>query len=69
MKDTIIKSNQSIESMKEASLNNIGMERSLNQSIRFLDQDLKTYLSMTNQMISDIDRIIGKSRLIIGIIE
>lgn len=69
MKDTIIKSNQSIESMKEASLNNIGMERSLNQSIRFLDQDLKTYLSMTNQMISDIDRIVGKSRLIIGIIE
>ena len=68
MKDTIIKSNQSIESMKEASLNNIGMERSLNQSIRFLDQDLKTYLSMTNQMISDIDRIVGKSRMIIGII-
>ena len=68
MKDTIIKSNQSIESMKEASLNNIGMERSLNQSIRFLDQDLKTYLSMTNQMISDIDRIVGKSRIIIGII-
>lgn len=69
MKETIIKSNESVESMKEASLNNIGMERSLNQSIRFLDQDLETYLSMTNQMISDIDRIVRKSRLIIGIIE
>lgn len=69
MKETIIQSNQSVESMKEASLNNIGLERSLNQSIRFLDQDLKTYLSVTNQMISDIERILGKSRLIIGIIE
>lgn len=69
MKETIIQSNQSVESMKEASLNNIGLERSLNQSIRFLDQDLKTYLCVTNQMISDIERILGKSRLIIGIIE
>lgn len=66
MKQAIIESNQSIKSMKDASLNNIGMERSMNQSIRFLDQDLETYLSITTQMVSDIDRIVGKSRLIIG---
>lgn len=59
-------SNDSVASMKETSLNNLGIERSLNQSIRFLDQDLSAYLDMTSQMTKSIERIIGKSHFVIG---
>lgn len=58
--------NQSVAVMKETSLNNLGIERSMNQSIHFLDQDLSEYLNMTEQMVKSIERIIGKSRFIIG---
>lgn len=66
MKDAIIESNKSISSMKKASLGNLGIERSLNQSIRFLDQDLSTYLDMTEQMMKSIERITKKSKYVIG---
>lgn len=58
--------NQSVVVMKKTSLNNLGIERSMNQSIRFLDQDLSEFLDMTEQMIKSIERIIGKSRFVIG---
>lgn len=63
---SIKEANQSVTVMKETSLNNLGIERSMNQSIRFLDQDLSEYLDMTEQMVKSIERIIGKSRFIIG---
>lgn len=52
--------------MKAASLNNIGLERSLNQAIRFLDEDLDTYLTFTEQMSSSINRILAKSKFVVG---
>ncbi|HBH95251.1 MAG TPA: hypothetical protein DDX91_05815 [Ruminococcaceae bacterium] len=55
--------------MKEAYLKNLGLERSLNQSIRFLDNDLSTYLSITEQMCASIDRILSKSKFIVGEID
>lgn len=66
MKDSIILSNESVQNLKETSLKNLGIERSMNQAIRFLDQDLSAYIDMTEQMINSIERIIGKSRFIIG---
>lgn len=66
LKTAIAESNQSVTKMKETSLGNLGIERSLNQSIRFMDQDLSAYLDMTEQMIKSIDRIIDKSRFVIG---
>ena len=66
MKDSIILSNESVQNLKETSLKNLGIERSMNQAIRFLDQDLSAYINMTEQMINSIERIIGKSRFIIG---
>lgn len=65
----IRESNQSVIQMKKASLSNLGIERSMNQSIRFLDEDLATYLSITEQMDASIDRILRKSRLIVGDID
>ena len=66
MKEAIVSSNESVHKLKESSLKNLGIERSMNQAIRFLDQDLSTYLEMTEQMINSIERIIEKSRFIIG---
>lgn len=69
MQKAISSSNESLLSMKEASLNNLGFERSMNQSIRFLDDDLATYLSITEQMYASIDRILSKSKFIVGDID
>lgn len=66
MKDSIILSNGSVKNLKETSLKNLGIERSMNQAIRFLDQDLSAYIDMAEQMTNSIERIIGKSRFIIG---
>lgn len=66
MQASIISSNESVKELKEISLKNIGLERSMNQSIRFLDSDLSSYIEMTEQMNRSIDRIIGKSKLVVG---
>ncbi len=62
-------SKSAVMEMKEASLNNLGMERTLNQSIRFLDDDLKTYLAFMDTMSFSIDKIIGKSKFVVGEID
>lgn len=56
----------SVEEMKNISLNNLGMERTLNQAIRFLDEDLANYLGIMGQITSSIDRILVKSRFVFG---
>lgn len=66
MMRSIKDANESVSDMKKASLNNLGLERSMNQSILFLDQDLTAYLDMTEQMIKSIERIISRSRFVIG---
>lgn len=66
MRSSFNESNKSVVTMKETFLENLGIERSMNQSIRFLDQDLSAYLDMTEQIVRSIERIIGKSRFIIG---
>lgn len=67
--EQIAESNKSVEYMKSASIGNQGMERSLNQAIRFLDEDLTNYLSIMEQIYYSIDRILEKSRLIVGKVE
>ena len=69
LRNAVETANVSIKKMKEASLKNIGLERSLNQSIRFLDSDLENYLSIAEQMISSIDRILAKSKFVVGDID
>ena len=55
--------------MKKTSLNNLGMERTLNQAIRFLDGDLDNYITIMGQIVSSIDRILDKSRFVVGNID
>lgn len=66
MKEAITSSNESVQNLKEISWKNLGIERSMNQAIRFLDQDLSSYLDMTGQMNKSIDRIIDKSKFVVG---
>ncbi len=65
----IVESCVPVEEMKNVLLKNLGMERSLNQSIRFLDEDLANYLSIMEQIRCSIDRILDKSRFVVGQIE
>lgn len=66
MQMSIKESCSSVEDMKKTSLNILGMERTLNQAIRFLDDDLANYIGIMAQIISSIDRILEKSRFIVG---
>mgnify|MGYP003194914149 FL=1 len=66
MQIAIEESCSSVEGMKKTSLNNLGMERTLNQAIRFLDEDLANYIGIMGQIISSIDRILEKSRFVVG---
>lgn len=65
----VITSNSSVVELKATSLKNLGLERSLNQAIRFLDEDLGTYLSFTDQMTASIDRVLAKSKFVVGEID
>lgn len=69
MKISVASSNKSVQVLKETSLRNLGIERNMNQAIRFFDVDLASYIEMTEQMIKSIDRIIDKSKFIIGNID
>ena len=66
MKNSIELNCSSVENMKKISINNLGMERTLNQAIRFLDIDLANYIGIMVQITSSIDRILEKSRFIVG---
>ena len=66
MKTSVSASNESVQALKKTSLGNIGIERSMNQAIRFLDVDLASYIEMTEQMNKSIDRIIDKSKFVVG---
>jgi hypothetical protein len=65
----IISSRKNVEYFKNASLKNIGIQRTLSQSIRFLDEDLKTYLNIMDLMLSSIDKILNKSKFVVGDID
>ncbi len=69
LQSSVFGSREAIENMKATFLKNIGIQRSLNQSIRFLDEDLKTFLEFMDFMSSSIDKILNKSRFIVGEID
>ena len=66
LKTVILSSKESIASLKESNQKLMGIERSLNQSIRFLNEDLSTYITVSEQMMAGIDRILAKSKFIVG---
>jgi hypothetical protein len=63
------KSQESIQGFKDSVSSSLGIERTLNQAVRILDSDLETLITVTSQMCSSIDRILGKSKFVVGDID
>ena len=66
MQKSIYESNESVEELKQTMNDNIGIERTMNQAIRFCVEDLSTYIENTQRMAISIDKIIDKSKFIVG---
>lgn len=58
-----------IQGLKKSMLGSIGLERSLNQAIRFVDDDLQNYLDFTDRICTSIDKILKKSKFVVGDID
>lgn len=69
MQNAITGSNGSVSGFKATMKGIIGIERSMSQAIRFLDEDLSTYLTTTEQMNSSISKIIEKSKFVVGVLD
>lgn len=59
----------SIQSLKSSIEGVQGIERYLTQAIRFLKEDLNTYINIMERIQSSIDKITAKSRFIVGNID
>lgn len=66
MKVSITESNVSVEELKDSMNGNLGIERSMNQAIRFVVEDLSTYVDNTQRIVMSIDKIIAKSKFVVG---
>lgn len=62
-------SDTSVGQFRTAMIKNRKLERSLTQAINITDNYLGEYLNFTEQMSTSIDRIIDKSKFVVGIIE
>jgi len=69
MKNAALTSSKQTESMLATFTALRGMQRSLNQSITSLEIDLKKFIEFSIQMGASIDRIIGKSKFVVGEID
>ena len=69
MKESATGSNNSIEGLINTMDSIVGIERSLNQAVRFAKEDLTTYQNNTDRMCSSIDKIIEKSKFVVGTID
>lgn len=69
MKNAIDANKTSVEGLKNSMHNNIGLERSMNQAIRFVEGDLSTYLDITDRMSSSITKILEKSKFVVGAVD
>lgn len=66
MQTSIGESNKSVIQLKDILNSCSGIERSMNQAIKFLVEDLTTYIENTERISVSIDKIITKSKFIVG---
>ena len=65
----ILKNKDVYIALREAILANIGGERTLNKAIHFLDENIQTYIGIIDSTVASIDKIIRKSKFIVGEID
>lgn len=66
LQSSVFNSSPAVASLREAMNGTMGLERTLNQSIRFVIQDLDTFIDFINKLKVSIEKIINKSRYVIG---
>ncbi|MBR4333328.1 MAG: hypothetical protein IKP72_11680 [Clostridia bacterium] len=66
LKSSAAESRPGVVSFKNAMNEAMGLERSLNQSIRFVIQDLDTFIGFIDNLNISIEKIVAKSRFVIG---
>lgn len=66
---SITEGNLSVEKLKTSMNNNLGLERSMNQAIRFVVADLSSYIVITERIKASIDKILAKSKFVVGDID
>lgn len=69
MKEAAIGSKASISGLIDSMNGVLGIERSMNQAVRFVKEDLTTYQNITDRMCGSIDKIFEKSRFVVGTID
>jgi len=69
LKDNILDSNKEIESLSHIMYGNRGIERKLTKAINEAVNGLNSFLSMTNTIVSSIDRIQSKGDIVISSLE
>ncbi|MDR0305456.1 MAG: hypothetical protein LBI42_01325 [Chitinispirillales bacterium] len=64
-----IKNQEPMNNLKNVIRKNKGIERSMNQAIKFIEEDLTSYLNFIDRMCTSIDKIINKSKFVVSEID
>lgn len=69
MQQAAITSSAQTSGMMDSFKNSKGMQRALNQAINSLETDMKQFLEFMSQMNASIDRILDKSKFVVGTVD
>ena len=69
LKKAAFNSANSIGELRTTMQTVVGIERSMNQAVRFANEDLTTFVDFTEKLCSSIEKIIVKARFVVGNIE
>ena len=47
----------------------VGIERSMNQAVRFANEDLTTYVDFTDRLCTSVNKILTRARFVVGDVE
>ena len=69
MQENVKSSNRQVEGFADVLRSSMGLERRLNNAMDSLIKQLENYLSMSGTIVSSVDRIISKSKVVVEEIE
>ena len=69
MKTAAAGSAESISGLRTTMQGIVGIERSMNQAVKFANEDLTTYVNFTERLCASIEKILIKARFVVGDID
>lgn len=66
MKSSATSCAESVNVLRQTMRNNMGIERTMNQAIRFVDEDLSSFINFTDMLGASVEKILAKARFIVG---